>query len=371
VIVSEFMKCSTSPSGGSGSILRGGAPHTRHGQGTSYPAPRGCARSAFRTLLVLGLAASLTPFHPLPAQEVDPLVKGTLALYRGNYAQAHDLASKYLESHQDSTPGRILLARADIAQGGYEAAYDSLRKALERDPANADALYYLQRLCTMLSQLEFRRLLDTAPDSARAHQLLGESYLTQHQDQLAEREYQLALDANPKSVEILDALGELERPNLRFAEALSYYARALQLAPRDYTSAYGSGVCYLMEHKLEEAIRSFRRALRIDPRAATAHLALGDALLRAGQPGGAVSELKSAAAIKPEMRQAYALLARAYDKLGKTDEAKRTLERERELARQEIRTGELIPDAESAPPASGLERNGSPRRQAQPATPEH
>ncbi|PYV20307.1 MAG: hypothetical protein DMG24_23140, partial [Acidobacteria bacterium] len=99
------------------------------------------------------------------------------------------------------------------------------------DPANIDALYYLERLCTILSQIEFRRLLETAPDSFRAHQLMAESYSARHDDDEAEKEYQAALKANPTSVEILDALGELKRSKFKFDEALDYYTRALKLAP--------------------------------------------------------------------------------------------------------------------------------------------
>src|SRR5438046_688593 len=301
---------------------------------------RGTVWKALFAANVWGLALAVTPVTARPPGGDEPpdIAEGTRALYRGDYERARSLASKHLEAHSEDPPARILLARAELAEGQYDPAYETLRKALEVDPANIDALYYLERLCTILSQIEFRRLVGTAPDSFRAHQLMAESYLAQHNQGEAEKEYQAALAANPGSVEILDALGELKRSEFKFDAALDYYARASKLAPGDYTSAYASGACHRYQQNPPRATESFRRALRADPNSAAARLALGDALLRANQAAAAVTELKAAVALNPEMRQAYTLLARAHQKLGQTREAEQALQKERELARQEAGT---------------------------------
>jgi tetratricopeptide (TPR) repeat protein len=297
---------------------------------------------------LLGLAFALATPIRVTGQEAPEIGEGTRSLYRGDYEKALSLASQYVESHPESAAARILLARSEIAQGRYTSAYDALRQALELDPTNIDALYYLERLCTILSQLEFRQLLETAPGSSRAHQLMAESYLAQHKNDEAEKEYHALLQANPRSVEALDGLGELKRSDFKFTEALAYYTRALQVAPRDYTSAYGSGACHLYQHNPQLAIRNFRRALEIDPSSAAAHLALGDALLRAGDSGAAVVELKAATALTPNMRQAYTLLAGAYQRLGQTTEATRALKKAQELGQQEIRAREWTLDSEGS-----------------------
>src|SRR5205823_462628 len=111
--------------------------------------------------LTLVLAAPLRVL----GDEAREIREGTLALFRGDYLGAQNVAAQYLEIHPESVPARILLARSEIAQGHYVPAYDALRRALELDPTNIDALYYLERLCTILSQIEFRRLVETAPGS--------------------------------------------------------------------------------------------------------------------------------------------------------------------------------------------------------------
>jgi len=326
---------------------------------------------------LFALSVTLVTARPVWGDQTPEIAEGTRALYRGDYEQAGALASKYLEAHPEDPAARILLARTEIARGRYEPAYEALRKALDLDPANIDALYYLERVCTILSQIEFRRLVEMSPDSFRAHQLMAESYLAQHNQGEAEREYQAALAANPasdekKSVEILDALGELKRSEFKFDAALDYYARASRLAPRDYTSAYGSGACHLYQQNPERAIESFRRALRADPNSAAARLALGDALLRANQAAAAVTELRAAVALSPEMRQAYTLLARAHQKLGQTREAGEALQKEQELAQQEARTRETILDSgvESGLDSGAGVSQPQPPRTQKPSPPE-
>jgi len=307
---------------------------------------RGSSANTKRTLGggigLAGLALWLVVASPVWGEEAPALAAGTRALYRGDYDRAASLAENYLKAHPQASAGQILLARAHIAKGQYDLALKELQRVLRTDARNLDALYYLGRLSGILSQMEFQRLFAQAPDSARVHQLLAESYEAQNNIAKAEEEYQAALKANPQSVEILDALGDLKRHQFEFDEAITYYARAAEIQPRDYSSAYGLGATYLYRQEVARAIDYFRGALAIDPDSAAARLALGDALLRAGQPEPAVKELKAALTLEPEMRQAYTLLARAYQKLGNSEEANAALKRSEELIQKEIESRERL-----------------------------
>ncbi len=305
--------------------------------------------------LLLCLVAMLTAVHLPGGQEAPELAKSTQALFQGNYEQAQTLARDYLKDHPDFPKAWILLARAEIAQGKHTDAFQHLRKALEFDPTNLDALYYLGRVSALLSQIEYQRLYSIAPDSARVHQLMAESFQAQHNRAKAEEEYKAALEANPKSLEVLDALGDLERSEYRLDEAAAYYSRAAELMPHDYTSAYGLGACALFQHQPQRAIARFRRALEIDPSSAGARLALGDALLQANQPAAATAELTAALTLEPTMRQAYTLLARAYQKLGKSREAQEAFKKEQQLAQQDIESREKTLGSADPVPASGLQ----------------
>ncbi len=308
-------------------------------------------KKAARLALLLCLVAA--PAAPVfSAEQAPELAESIRALYQGNYAQAQTLAGEYLKAHPGIPEAWIALARAELAQGKHFEAFRDLRKALQLDPTNTDALYYLGRVAAILSHVEYQELYSLAPHSARVHQLRAKAFQLQHNIPKAEEEYKAALEEDPKSVEVLNALGELERSQYRFEEAVEYYRRAEALAPHDYTSAYGLGACALYQQQPERAAKHFRRALAIDPGSAAAHLALGDALLRANQPATAVEELKKAAKLEPSMRQAYSLLARAFRGLGQAPAAEEALKKERELERAETEERERLLAPAELPPTS-------------------
>ncbi len=258
-----------------------------------------------------------------------------LALYRGDYAAAAALATERLKAQPADVQARIVLARTDVARGRLDAAYTGFRKALEVDPRNPDALYFLGITAGVLAQAEHERLLAVAPRSARAHQLRGQSDEAQGKSADAEAEYKAALEAGPPTADVLVALGDLvRRSRLDFAAARAYYARALELAPGSYDAVYGIGVCdsYAGEHA--KAIVSFRKALRVAPDSAPAHLALGISLLQTGDAAAAVTELEQAAKLEPRMRQAYYQLGRTYQVLGRPRDAEAAFARVQELIQQ-------------------------------------
>ncbi len=272
------------------------------------------------------------------------------AFHRGDYAAAAMLAADRLKAQPGDVPARIIMARAEAARGRFDAAYAGFRKALEVDPKNADALYYLGITAGVLAQAEYERLLALAPGSARAHQLRGQSDQAQGRTADAEAEYKVALETGPPTADVLVALGDLVRQSkLDFAAARGYYGRALDLAPGSYDALYGLGVCdsYAGEHA--KAIVFFRQALRAAPDSAAAHLALGISLLQTGETAAAVTELEQAAKLEPRMRQAYYQLGRAYQLIGRSRDAEAAFARVQELLQQE-RTGAENPLGSGANP---------------------
>ena len=80
----------------------------------------------------------------------------------------------------------------------------------------------------------------------------------------------------------------------------------------------------------------FRKALKTAPDSAAARFALGDALLRLKQDDEAARELAAAISISPDMKQAYALIGRAYQRLGRAQEAEQAFHKFQELSQAEI-----------------------------------
>ncbi len=341
----------------------GPTPRQRYAQGL---------RTARRTgrLLLIGcwFAAAIT------GQDSPKLSASEKALYRGEPATAAEFAEKYIREHPQEAAGHVRLAQAKLAQGDYGAAYRELREGLRIDPESVDALYHLTKLSLILSQVEYQKLFAMAPDSHRVHQLMAEANLARRKYVEAAREYRKALQANPESVVVLNALGYLRRTRSelsqpkeaaagRFREAALYYQRALKVDPLSYDAHYGLAVCRLeladlvhpklQGNEMKQAERHFRQAVSADSRSAVARLGLGRALLAAGRWEAAVKELTRAAELEPRLRQAYVLLGRAYQRLGRREEAKEAFERER-LLRAEFEADQRLLSREDIP-GLGLE----------------
>jgi tetratricopeptide (TPR) repeat protein len=264
------------------------------------------------------------------------LTESTKAFYRGDYLRAAELAEKHLRAYPNDVPLRLILARAELAQGQFQQVFEELQKVLASDPKNLDALYYMSLIARELSHREYERLFSIAPDSDRVHQLLGEAALAGENKSEAEEEFQKALKANPRSIDVATELAELKRSQSKFDEAIDYYTQAGQIGPLNYEIAYGLGACYTYKQEYSRAIEWLRKAVGVAPDSAAGRFAFGNALFQNGQLEAAIPELKISLQLEPRMKQAYFLLGRAYSKLGRQDEAKAALQKLDELNRSEM-----------------------------------
>ncbi len=264
------------------------------------------------------------------------LTESRRALFRGDPVQAAEVAEKHLRSFPKDAPVRVILARADLAQGKFQLAFEELRKALASDPQNIDALYYLALVARELSQQQYQRLVALAPDSDRVHQMLAEAALAMQNPTESEAEFQNALKVNPRAGEVLTELAELKRSQSKFDEAITYYTRAEEIGPPSYDIAYGLGASYTYKQDYAQAVVWLRKAVNLAPESAAGHFALGNALFQGGQLEAAIPELKSSLQLEPQLKQAYFLLGRIYSKLGRRDEANAALKKLDELNRSEV-----------------------------------
>jgi tetratricopeptide (TPR) repeat protein len=290
-----------------------------------------------RVLLLICVALFLNALgYRVVLAQSSALSEAASAFYRGDYGLATQLAERHLRTYPNDAAMRVIWARIALAESNLPQAFEELQKALAADPKNIDALYYLSLTARELSHREYQRLLSLAPDSARAHQLLGEAALATENQSEAEKEFDSALNANPRSAEVATELAELKRSQSKFDEAITYYTQALRFDPLTYDNAYGLGACYTYKQDYVQAIEWLRKAVALAPNSAAAHFALGNALFQNGQLAAAIPELNAALRQEPRLKQAYFLLGRAYSKLGRAEESKAALEKLDEMNRAEV-----------------------------------
>jgi tetratricopeptide (TPR) repeat protein len=194
------------------------------------------------------------------------------------------------------------LQHLDIAlhgEGDIALAMERYVEVLQRDPQNADALYYVAMVACQDGQFQqgaelARRAIVVGPPQARLHNLLGQALyrLGQPLEAVKNFDQAIALDAN-----FADAHGN--RANILIDagfpdEALKSLDRALALNPTSATDWLNRGALLQSLGRHEEALASFDQAVMCSPGLAEAHVNRGNALKDLGQFDAASGQTDSA-----------------------------------------------------------------------------
>lgn len=194
-------------------------------------------------------------------------------------------------------------------------------------------------------------------DEAKAHYMLGLSYLRENRLSQAMNEFRMAEEINPKDPEIQAALGQVLHIKEAYPEAEQRYLQAVKLsneAPRflnnlgalyldmkrwddairyfkatssrldfDNPEVPLSGIGYAYSQKGDhlQALTFFKEAIATNMRYAPAYLGLGQAYYALDKTVEAVAQYREALAIAPNYAQAHYQMGLGQVKLGQTEAA--------------------------------------------------
>jgi tetratricopeptide (TPR) repeat protein len=221
------------------------------------------------------------------------------------------------------------LGIAQLETGNLAAAIANLESALAKHPNDPDLLYYLGRAAGLLSKDSFDALQANYPDSARAHQALGENYAVLRRIPEAEKEYEEALRLRPDARGIHLALGQLYAGAQQWPKAAEQFAAEVQLQPGSAEAAYRLGNALLEQGKIKEARTELARADHLRPDMPETLYALGEAASLDGDPAAAISAWNKVVALEKNSSlaaQAHFGLAKMYRQQGKSAEAQREMQ---------------------------------------------
>jgi tetratricopeptide (TPR) repeat protein len=277
------------------------------------------------------------------------------------YMEKHDFGSAIaslkhaLEVNPDSTPAHQLLGYALLAQG-YPAqaiphlarakeksavgiaqiqtgqlaeAVANLHAALAEHPNDPDILYYLGRASGLLSKQSIDTLLAAYPDSARAHEAMGENYSVLRNMPDAEREYREALRLRPDVPEVHLELGEVYAGAFQWTKAEEEFRAQARLQPGNAEAAYRLGASLLEQGKVHEARAELVRADKLMPDMPETLYSLGKAASLEGDTAAAEKDWIKLLTIEKESplaAQAHFGLASLYRKQGKAEAAKHEMQ---------------------------------------------
>jgi tetratricopeptide (TPR) repeat protein len=150
-----------------------------------------------------------------------------------------------------------------------------------------------------------------APDSADAHDVMGDLFLDVLEPESAEAEFRKARLVDPESSSGRTKLAEALRLQGRFDEAIDELRAVLRIDQASARAQAGLGLALRGQGMDSEAIAAYREAIRLDPDLIDAHNGLAVMLAGRGQLEDAVSEFRQIIRIDPDSAIGYYNLAYA------------------------------------------------------------
>jgi tetratricopeptide (TPR) repeat protein len=211
-------------------------------------------------------AAELSP-NSVPIQRL----LGYALLAQGYAAEA----IPYLESARD--PGALGIAQ--IENNEPAKAMVNLQSALESDAENPDLLYYVSRAATALGSQSTDKLLSAFPNSARAHEIRGQSYYQMKMIPEAVKEYEQAIAIEPDLPGLRLELGQIYAVRSEWSQAEKQFRAETTLQPGSAEAAFRLGDALLQEGKMKEAGDELQRSDSLHPNMPETLYSLGRALV--------------------------------------------------------------------------------------------
>ena len=225
-------------------------------------------------------------------------------------------------------------------RGQGAAATDSARQAEGLAKGNPKRLAALAGFYLLIEDAnEAGRLAELAvqagPDSAVAHQALGEARHVGLRLDDAEVEFARALALDPKSAGARIALADMKRAAGKFEAALALYREQLQADPTGNSARAGLVVSLLELGKKTEADSELNAALQDKDQARNLPLLVGAAywFLAHDDPARGLELAEKAVAVEPRYAWAQIALARALIANRRPQEAERSLRFVRQFSR--------------------------------------
>lgn len=260
--------------------------------------------------------------------EVDPAMSSASTLLgmslfeMAQYAEARPRLEAALRANPDDDNAEFLLAYDLIKLGEFEAAEGHLLRLSKRQPRNQEVWYLLIKVYMQLSERAFVKLDAIDPDSVLSHDIRGDVMSVMNNLPGALLEYKKAVDLAPHQPGTHYKLGDAYWVSGKWAAAAGEFQAELTNDPSNCMAQWKLGNILLEQHvNPEEALSDIDKALAICPNLTEARVDRGRALIRLNREADAIKDLQAAEQSSPNESTIHFLLAQAYRKTGRAQEA--------------------------------------------------
>jgi tetratricopeptide (TPR) repeat protein len=234
------------------------------------------------------------------------------------------LALQQNDSVAESTQ---LLALSYFAVAEYAEAIPLLEKlGPQLGKSSTDGAYMLAGCYIMTQRWDdarrtFANVFSVPPDSALAYLMFGKFLVQQRMEDRAIPEIQDALRRDPRLAMAHFLLGEIDLFKGDASAAVEELNKEVATNPAVWLVYWRLGDAYVRLQKYEEAEKALKEAIWLNETSSGAYILLGEVALKRDDPRMAAGVLERAVKLDPQNDYVHYFLARAYQRLGRTEEA--------------------------------------------------
>jgi len=245
----------------------------------------------------------------------------------GQLAEARQLYESAVRDLPDSSDLRFELGMVYLRERNWPKAIENYQRSLSTNPNRVKALFYLAEAYSMNSEVgqardTLARAVDISPDDAQVRQKYGE-YLSAKLETRNQglRQFQRARQLNPNLPRIDFDIGKAQFDLTDFSSAASSFEAELKKSPGDGDASYFLAESSAKLGVWEKARHYYEYALAHGRADGAAYYGLGRSLVELDDFGASLAPLQRALAVQPSLVQAHFQLGRAYERLGRFEEA--------------------------------------------------
>jgi tetratricopeptide (TPR) repeat protein len=230
----------------------------------------------------------------------------------------------------------LLLGQSYYLDSKYKDAIPWLEKATASKSPTPEAAYMLGNACIFTQQTDqavkaFAQLFQVGANSAAAHITTARMLLHQDADGEAAKQAKLALEVDPRIPEAHFLLGEVAILHADIDGAITELKKEIEINPSFAMAHYRLGDAYGRREMWDEAMAPLERSVWLNPNYSAPFILLGKGYLKRKELANADGVLRHALRLDPQNLSAHYLLGQTLMQLGKPEEAKKEMDRWKEL----------------------------------------
>jgi tetratricopeptide (TPR) repeat protein len=225
-----------------------------------------------------------------------------------------------------SSKGDIDAGKKAFAEKDFIAAESHFKKALEKEPNNSDARFFLARSLDAqgkkdAAMAEYRRVLEKEPEHPKANYYLGRLLYQAQKYSDAERHFKKSVAADAKFAPAQYSLGLAQEKQGKNSDALSSYKKSAETDGSLTQPHFNSAIILKKNKKYDEALSELTKS----GGGADVEYQKGEILLKQKKYAEAKDAFNKVLGEKPQHYEAAFNLALAYHKVGDPAGADRVL----------------------------------------------